>query len=77
MKPLKTEFLLHKISVRTSQEPHHVSATKPNGLMLSRETVAVYCENHNTNTRTLCGHTAVLWYLKEGGTYINQCALKG
>jgi hypothetical protein len=33
-------------SVRTSQETHYVSATKPNRLMLFRETVAVYCENH-------------------------------
>jgi hypothetical protein len=32
-------------SVRTSQEAHHVSATKPNRLMLFRKTVAVYCEN--------------------------------
>jgi predicted Zn-dependent protease with MMP-like domain len=30
----------------TSQETHYVSATKPNWLMLFRETVAVYCENH-------------------------------
>jgi hypothetical protein len=29
-------------SVRTSQETHYVSATKPNRLMLFRQTVAVY-----------------------------------
>jgi hypothetical protein len=28
----------------TSQETHDVSTTKPNGLMLFRETVAGYCE---------------------------------
>jgi hypothetical protein len=33
-------------SVRTSQETHNVSTTKPNRLMLLQETVAVYCENH-------------------------------
>jgi hypothetical protein len=33
-------------SVRTSQETHDVSATRPNRLVLFRETVAVYCENH-------------------------------
>jgi hypothetical protein len=37
---------MHSNSVRTSQETHYVSATKPNRLMLFRETVAVYCEKH-------------------------------
>jgi hypothetical protein len=37
---------MYKNSVRTSQETHYVSATKPNRLMLFRERVAVYCENH-------------------------------
>jgi hypothetical protein len=41
-------------SVRTSQETHYVSATKPNRLMLLKETVAVYCENHTEHTNTLC-----------------------
>jgi hypothetical protein len=40
--------------VRTSQETHYVSATKPNRLMLFRETVAVYCENHMEQTNKLC-----------------------
>jgi predicted Zn-dependent protease with MMP-like domain len=35
---------------RTSRETHHVSATEPNRLMLFRETVAVYCENHTEHT---------------------------
>jgi hypothetical protein len=38
--------LLFTNSDRTSQETHYVSATKPNRLMLFRETIAVYCENH-------------------------------
>jgi hypothetical protein len=37
-------------SVRTSQETHYVSATKPIRLILFGETVAVYCENHTENT---------------------------
>jgi hypothetical protein len=45
-------------SVRTSQETHHVSATKPNWLMLFRKTVAVYCEIHKEHTDTLCGQNA-------------------
>jgi predicted Zn-dependent protease with MMP-like domain len=57
--PLKTEFLLNYIySGRTSQETHYVSATKPNRLMLFREAVAVYCENHTVHTATFCGQNA-------------------
>jgi hypothetical protein len=33
-------------SVRTSQETHYVSTTKPNRLMLFGETFAVYCKDH-------------------------------
>jgi hypothetical protein len=43
-------------SVRTSQETHYVSATEPNQLMLFRETVAVYCENHTEHINALRGH---------------------
>jgi hypothetical protein len=51
----KTEFLVNNIynQVRTSQETHYVSATKPNRLMLFRETVAVYCENHTEHTDSI------------------------
>jgi hypothetical protein len=41
-------------SVRTLQETHYVFATKPNRLMLFRETVAVYCENRTEHTNTPC-----------------------
>jgi hypothetical protein len=37
---------------------HYVSATEPNRLMLFRETVAVYCENHMEQINTLCGQNA-------------------
>jgi hypothetical protein len=43
--------IVYKNSVRTSQETHYVSATKPNQLMLFGETVAVYCENHKEHVR--------------------------
>jgi hypothetical protein len=52
-----------KTSVRTSQETHYVSATEPNRLMLFRETVAVYCENHKEHTDTLCGQNAEIFSL--------------
>jgi hypothetical protein len=54
--PLKTELLLNNIySVRTSQETYYFSGTKSNRLILFRETVAVYCENHTKRTNTLGG----------------------
>jgi hypothetical protein len=43
-------YIMCKISVRTSQETHYISATKPNRLMLFRETLAVLlCESHGTH----------------------------
>jgi hypothetical protein len=40
-----------------------VSATETNRLMLFRETVAVYCENHTEHTNTLCGQNAEALYI--------------
>jgi hypothetical protein len=51
---------IYKNSVRTSQETHDVSTTKLNRLMMSRETVPVYCENHTEHINTLCGQNAEL-----------------
>jgi hypothetical protein len=48
-----------KSSVRTSQETHYVSATKPNRLMLFREIIAVYCENRMKYTNALCGQNVL------------------
>jgi hypothetical protein len=36
----------YKDTLRTSQETHYSSATKPNRLMLFRETISAYCESH-------------------------------
>jgi hypothetical protein len=49
-------------SFRTSQETHYVSATKPNRLMLFREIIAVYCENHTEHINTLCRQNAESFY---------------
>jgi hypothetical protein len=52
-------------SVRTSQETHHVSATKPNQLMLFREMTAVYYDKHMKHTYRLCGRRQSFNLLKE------------
>jgi hypothetical protein len=38
---------------RTSQETHNFSATETSRLMLFKETVTVYCENHTEHTNTV------------------------
>jgi hypothetical protein len=42
---------LYTDTVHTSQETHYISATGPNRLMLSGESL-VYCENHTEHTDT-------------------------
>jgi hypothetical protein len=37
---------------------HYVSARKTNRLIVYRETVAVYCEDHTKHTNTLCRQNA-------------------
>jgi thioredoxin-related protein len=51
-------YKLHELQVRISQETHYISATKPNLLLVFRETVAVYCEILKEHTDTLCGQNA-------------------
>jgi hypothetical protein len=52
-------WIIYKTSVCTSQETHYLAATKPNRLMLFRETNAVYCGT----IRTIPVWT--LWGIKE------------
>jgi hypothetical protein len=54
MAPYFQSSAMYKNPVRTSQETLHVSPTETNRLMLFRETVAVYCENHTEHTDTFC-----------------------
>jgi hypothetical protein len=45
--------------------------------MLFGETVAVYFESHKKHTNTLSGRNAEFWYVKAGGIYSDDWALKG
>jgi hypothetical protein len=60
LKPFIMNFftILYNNSVRTSQETHHITAAKPNRLMLFKEIIAIYCENHTKHTNTLHGQNA-------------------
>jgi hypothetical protein len=61
---IRNTQIIYKYSVLTSEETHYISATKPNRLMLFRETVAVYCENHTEHINTLCRQNAEASMLK-------------
>jgi hypothetical protein len=59
LNPLKTKlaYILFKNSVRTSKRTPHFTITKVNWLMLFREIIAVYSENHAKPLNTKCSIT--------------------
>jgi hypothetical protein len=67
---------MYKNSVRTSQETYYISSKKTNRLMLSREKIAAYCENHTKHTDTFCRQNAEFLCVKAAGIYSNHWALK-
>jgi hypothetical protein len=52
--------LIKRMENFKAKETHYVSTTKPNRLMLFREMIAVYCENHTEHINTLCGHSYLM-----------------
>jgi hypothetical protein len=64
--------MLFKNSVHTSKRTPHFTSTKINWVMLFKEVIAVYSENHakpiNTNA---------LLTVKAGGSYSYHSAVKG
>jgi hypothetical protein len=75
--------MIHKTLVRTSQETHYVSATKPNRLMLFRETVAVYCETirntqiHSESRMQIFSVLKQMVLLGLEGLNVNRCPFSG
>jgi hypothetical protein len=63
-------------SVRTSQETYYVSATETNRLMMFRETVAVYCENHTEHINTLSGQNAEFCNIYKFNSYLTGNTLR-
>jgi hypothetical protein len=51
----------YKNSVSTAQKTHSMAITETNRLMLFREIIAVYCENHTVHTNALCGQNSELF----------------
>jgi hypothetical protein len=56
--------VIYKHSVRTSQHTFYTFITKMNQLMLLRETITVYFQNHMKYTNTLCGQNVSFRMLK-------------
>jgi hypothetical protein len=54
----------------------HVSTAKIILLMLFREIIAIYSENHMKPINTLCGQNVELVNVWAGGTYSYHCAWK-
>jgi hypothetical protein len=48
-----------------SQKTHYVSTTETNRLIMFRETVAVYCENHTEHTNDCAGRMQSFTMLKQ------------
>jgi len=65
--------MLFKNPVRTSKRTPHFTITKINWLMLFKEIIAVYSENH---TEPII-QNAELLIVKAAGTYSYHSALKG
>jgi hypothetical protein len=60
---------MSKHSVCTAKKTQYISITKINWLVLFREGIANYYENHMKPTDTLCGQNAEFLNVKAGGKY--------
>lgn len=67
--------LLSFEKVPTLQGTHLVSIMKTSSLMLIREIIIAYSENHRKHI--LREQNLEIFSVKVGGTYSNNCALKG
>jgi hypothetical protein len=69
--PLDNEARLKtfKYSVLASKNTRPITVTKINWLMLSKEIIAAYTENHMKPTNNTCEQNVGLFIVKAGGTY--------
>jgi hypothetical protein len=65
--------IIYTDSVHTTQEAYYTSAKKTNRLMLFREKITLYCENHTKKHKYTVGRPQ-FQYVKVGGTYSNRGA---
>jgi hypothetical protein len=72
----KSIYIIFKKSVLASKTSQHISMTTVNWLMLFKEIIAVYSENHAKPINTLCGHNSELSNVKVAGACSKHYALK-
>jgi hypothetical protein len=75
--PIMPILIIFENSSRSSKKPQHVPVTKIMWLMLFKEIIVVYSENLMKPVNTLCGQTAQLFIVIEGGRYSYHWALMG
>jgi hypothetical protein len=77
--PLKPTLalILFKYSVRTAKKTQHFTITKINWLMVFKEIIAVYSENHTKPINTICVQNAMLLVAKAGGNFSYQWVVNG
>jgi hypothetical protein len=76
LKPILVKIIFQH-SVRTPKKTQPMTITKISWLMLFKEIIVVYSENHMKAINILCGKMEELLIVKEGGTYSYHLALKG
>jgi hypothetical protein len=67
--------MLFKNPVRTSKRTPHFTVTKINWLMLFKEIIAVYFENHTKNIKSLCEQDKELLNVTAGDTHTGTMGL--
>jgi hypothetical protein len=71
IKPLKPKHveIIFNNSVRTAKKTQHFAITKINWLMLFKEIIAIYSDNHMEPINTISVENVELLVVKAGGTY--------
>jgi hypothetical protein len=76
LKPKLVEIIFEHLA-RTAKKTPYFTITKINWLMLFKEIIAVYSENHMKPINALCVQNAELFIVEVDGTYSYHWALKG
>jgi hypothetical protein len=66
---VKFAQIAYEISVYIARETYYASATKTDQLILFREQITSYCEDHSKHINMACGHSAEVPYVNAGGKY--------
>jgi hypothetical protein len=74
---LKLVLIIFKHSFHASKKTQPISITRINWLMMFKEIITVYSENHMKPINILCGQNEELMIVKSGSKYSYYWPLKG